>query len=271
LTPDFFDWTLTNPEGHVYECNLFGKYFHYLEAERIGPRTYFTLSDSHVSKNLQLGKRGEYAAHFLEMFGRQNIPNTELYHKDESSTKLLDQVSAWMGEVSPGAQIELALHPSMDLVNLQYSFKAGRYLTNAYRTTNVGFGLTYTLPILIAVLSAPSGGLVIVENPEAHLHPKGQFRLGEFFSLAAGAGIQIVIETHSDHILNGVRVAVHNRKLDAEKVRLHFFEQREDDDKTFSEVVSPTIDEKGRIDYWPDDFFDQWEKSLAELVLADEG
>ena len=100
--------------------------------------------------------------------------------------------------------------------------------SNKYRATNVGFGLSYVFPVIVAALAARAGDLLIIENPEAHIHPKGQMRLGQLLSLAAASGVQVVIETHSDHVLNGIRLAVHERKISHEIVRLHFFERAGD-------------------------------------------
>lgn len=78
------------------------------------------------------------------------------------------------------------------------------------------------------------------------------------------------IETHSDHVLNGIRLAVHGggspSQLDADKIRLHFFERHEQEDGAQHVVISPTIDRNGRIDRWPEGFFDEWDKSLEALL-----
>jgi predicted ATPase len=195
--------------------------------------------------------------------------------EDASSASLLDQVEAWLSEISPGAKVVLAPNPNTDTVSLQYSFlkKAQqsedvRLRSNNYRATNVGFGITYILPILVAVLSSSPGTLILVENPEAHLHPRGQAMMGELLARAAACGIQIIVETHSDHVLNGIRVAVHDGKLSPDDVQLHYFQRREDDG--FAEVISPNINRDGRIDRWPDGFFDEWDKSLEALLTPRE-
>jgi len=167
-----------------------------------------------------------------------------------------------MGEISPGTQIRVASSPEMDLVSLQYSYGIG----NPYRATNVGFGVTYILPILVAILTSKPGALVLLENPEAHLHPKGQAKMGELFALAASCGVQIVVETHSDHVLNGIRLAVHDGKLNKNDVQLHYFQRIEKEGQAMSEVVSPRIDRNGRIDRWPEGFFDEWENILYALL-----
>ncbi len=119
-------------------------------------------------------------------------------------------------------------------------------------------------------VSAAPGALLLIENPEAHLHPKGQGMMGDLLAQVAQTGVQVIIETHSDHVLNGIRLAVHGggepSRLDAEKVRLHFFERRETDNGAEHVVESPRMDRDGRIDRWPEGFFDEWDKSLEALL-----
>ena len=252
------------PEDQILEGGLFGKSFHYLQAERTGPRTSFAMSDSEVLRNRRLGTRGEYCAHFLAAFEREEIQVRRLEHPDAVSFGLRDQAEAWISCVSPGIRIHVSPQPRMDLVNLEFSKVTGSYVSDPYRATNVGFGLSYTLPIFVAALSSQPGGLLIIENPEAHLHPAAQVKMAEFLALAAAGGIQVILETHSDHVLNGVRLAVHRKVLDPDEVKLHFF--RASREELGTEVVSPKLNGRGRIDYWPEGFFDEWEKSLDELL-----
>src|SRR5258706_3275008 len=162
------------PSEQIYRTNLFSDAFHYLQAERIGPRPAFGTSDFQVRQHRQIGTQGEYTAHFLSVFGNRDIPNPALGHPKAMSMSLLNQVEAWLGEISPGARLQLNANPDLDQVGLRYSFVTGQFESNAYRSTNVGFGLTYTLPVLVAALAAASGALLLIENPEAHLHPRGQ-------------------------------------------------------------------------------------------------
>lgn len=248
----------------LYTTSLFDIHFHYLQAERVGPRRFFETSDFLVRQRRQLSADGRFTAHFLSIFGREDISNVHLSHPNAKSLNLLDQVEAWIGEVSPGTRIQLTPNIDLGVINLQYAFPMGQLYSKNYRSTNVGFGITYTLPILVAVLSATPGTLILIENPEAHLHPKGQARIGELLALAASSGIQVIFETHSDHVLNGMRVAVHDGKLAPDDVQLHYFQRRAEDGHSM--VVSPRIDRDGRIDQWPDGFFDEWDKSLEALL-----
>ena len=247
--------------------SLFGASFQYLCAERIGPRTSFATSDFLVRERRQLGIRGEFTPHFLATFGaRDRVTAGALLRADAASTDLLAQVEAWLDFISPGTRIKLTSHRAMDAVQLGYQFVSGRDVTDIYRPTNVGFGLTYTLPILVAILAAGPGALLLIENPEAHLHPRGQARMGELLALAASAGVQIILETHSDHVLNGVRIAVHDGRLAPDRVRLHFFERKDGAERAVHEVTSPRMDRDGRIDQWPAGFFDEWDAALDKLL-----
>jgi predicted ATPase len=162
--------------------------------------------------------------------------------------------------------LHIGEHRNLDAVQLRYSFAGDAGGTNEYRATNVGFGLSYTLPILIGILSARPGGLLLIENPEAHLHPRAQVCLARMLALAAAAGVQVIVETHSDHVLNGIRLAVHDGELPAESACIHFFERRTTETGTRSVCTSPTLDGDGRLDPWPSGFFDEMEVSLARLL-----
>jgi predicted ATPase len=261
--------------SEVYKSNLFGNNFHYLQAERLGPRPFNEMSDYQVRQLGQLGIKGEYAAHFLAINGEKIIPNSSLSHpevklktqrqKELSTAKsmdLIDQVEAWMGEISPGTRLKIDAKSDVDLMSFQYSYGD----SNPYRATNVGFGISYTLPIIVAALASTPGTIILIENPEAHLHPKGQVKMGELLALAASGGVQVVIETHSDHVLNGIRLAVHGGKLDPKDVQLHYFQRQNKEGQAVTEVISPKIDRNGRIDRWPDGFFDEWDNSLEILL-----
>jgi predicted ATPase len=265
---DVLDLTENRVADGFFDSSLFSDEFHYLNAERLGPRVSFEISDFQVRRHRQIGARGQYAVHFLTIFERESIPLTQLSHPLSKSDKLRDQVEAWMNEVSPGIQLKLTPHLGMDVVNLQYSYLLGSQISNDYRSTNVGFGITYSLPIFIALLSSRPGSIILLENPEAHLHPKGQARIGELLAIAANAGIQVIMETHSDHILNGIRLAVCNKRIDPQNVSINYFtrQNNEKDKKNF--VINPKIDSNGRLDQWPEGFFDEWDKSLEQLIQS---
>jgi predicted ATPase len=128
---------------------------------------------------------------------------------------------------------------------------------------NVGYGLTYTFPILVALLAAEPGDIIVIDGPEAHLHPQAQSRMGWMLATFAAAGIQLIVETHSDHILNGIRLAVRDKVLPTAGLSLLFFAGNVLEGHG---VTSPRIDDEGRINEWPDGFFDQGDKDIAQLA-----
>jgi predicted ATPase len=127
----------------------------------------------------------------------------------------------------------------------------------------VGFGLTHILPIVTAALIARPSQVLLIENPEVHLHPAGQSQMGEFLARVAATGVQIILETHSDHVLNGLRRAVRNKAMGPDDVAIYFFNERDRAKRgEVSQVVSPAIDREGNLDHWPEGFFDQFDKDM---------
>ncbi|HHC24871.1 MAG TPA: hypothetical protein ENK58_05580 [Desulfobacterales bacterium] len=168
----------------IFDHSLLGDDFQYLHAERLGPRVSSEKSDFQVRQHRQLGTRGEYAIDFLATFGRQIKPLKGMLHPKAVSDDLFGQTEAWLGEVNPGTRLLFAELPGTDLISLRYSFGTGRSVSSDYRATNTGFGLTYTLPVLLAILAAKSGALLLFENPESHLHPKGQTEIEDQYILS---------------------------------------------------------------------------------------
>ena len=137
-----------------------------------------------------------------------------------------------------------------------------RVLGNA--ATNVGFGITYALPILVSGLTVPEGGMLIVENPEAHLHAKAQSNMGYFLARMAAAGVRVIIETHSEHIVNGIRRMIVEGKtvMSHEDMTIYFFQNKNGE----KNIMEFGMDEWGNLDEFPVDFFDQVRQDMFELT-----
>lgn len=246
--------------------SLFNSNFQYLNAERIGPREYYNTSTYNVIYKNRLGIRGEYTANYLAEFQNESIQIKALKHPDVEGNTLKEQVNAWLGEVRPNTRINITPNLDISLVNLTYQFVGGKDVGNKFRPTNVGFGLSYLLPILVAVLSAKPNSLLLIENPEAHLHPKAQVQIGKLLTRAAANGVQVFVETHSDHILNGLRVAVKNKVIEPKNTKIMFFTGEVIESKFKNYILYPEIDKNAKIDEWPNHFFDEWEKQLTNLI-----
>ncbi|PVY31757.1 AAA family ATPase [Williamsia muralis] len=251
-----FEWGVLNASQRVAA-------FNYLSAERVGPRGSLPV-DSRRGGVFDLGSRGEYVLDSLLVHqdSLQLQPSDPRY-LDGLGARLRDQLELWLAEISPGVRLAITGLPAADLAVGAFSFgREGALRSGDYRATNVGFGLSYVLPVICALLAAPSRGLVLIENPEAHLHPNGQTKMGELCARAAAAGVQVVIETHSDHVLDGARLAVRDGIIDAGDVSIHYFST----DLGRSIIESPTIDANGRLSDWPPGFFDQHRRSAARLA-----
>jgi predicted ATPase len=251
--------------GELPLLDLFAHGSQFLRADRITPAVVFPKSQNAVRQQLFLGARGEFTAHFLLEFGEQIETATIVQSPVErKAVKLIAQVNAWMQEFSPGVRVEPLAVPMTDLVRLVFSYRGeGAAYGDVLRPTNVGFGLTHALPVVTACLAAQPGTVLIVENPEAQLHPRGQSTIGRLLALTAANNVQVIVETHSDHVLNGIRLAVKEGLLSAERARLHFFSRQLGKASSYE---TPVLGPDGRLSYWPEGFFDQWERSLDRLL-----
>lgn len=118
---------------------------------------------------------------------------------------------------------------------------------------DVGFGVSQTLPVLVALLVAQPGQLVYLEQPEIHLHPRAQAALAEILVDAANRGVRVVLETHSELLLLAVQSLVAEGKILPDLVKLHWFKRHHDG---VTEVSSANLDETGAFGGWPEDFGD---------------
>lgn len=224
----------------------------YLTAERLGPRDHYPLEDPQLTP--AVGPAGEHAVSVLQ--SGEDSPVPKALALEGTPPTRLRQVEARMAGFFPGCQLTIEAIPQASAVRLGVRTSKD---TGFHRPGHTGFGLTQVLPIVVTALSSESNGLLLIENPEVHLHPAGQANMGKFLAEVSASGVQVLLETHSDHVLNGVRRAVKEGKLQPEQVALHFFRPRADGG---SQVESPSLDAEGNIDVWPDGFFDQFDRDM---------
>lgn len=263
---EYLEWSGDDKAARVFGV-LYKPNFYYISAERLGPQNEYPASYQVVEREQSVGIRGEYAVHFLHIYQAQTAAFSNLLFPGTTITpSLLAQTNAWLSALRPNIRAETKYIPEFNSFALSYYFlQAGYGWEGPHRPHNVGFGLSYTLPLFVAVLGAKSPSFFIVENPEAHLHPAGQVLLGRFLALAAAAGHQILLETHSDHVLNGVRVAVKEKQISDEAVKLLFFNQQDGERPTlYAETVG--LLSNGKLTGRPTDFFDEFDKQLSNLI-----
>ncbi len=227
---------------------------HYISADRIGPQEFY--SKTSLTDFPNVGVRGEYTANLLSK-KKNDIVDERLRLPEGSTETVLDQTQSWLSKIFKGGNINVEALES-NIITLTLSSDASR---NFYKPINVGFGYSYALPIIVSGLIAKKGEILIVENPEAHLHPSAQAEIIKFLARVGAAGIQVFIESHSDHILNGLRLSVLDKIIAADKINIVYF-SRENETLHTKNI---TIEQNGRIETWPDGFFDQTERDFEKL------
>jgi predicted ATPase len=131
---------------------------------------------------------------------------------------------------------------------------------------DVGFGVSQTLPVVVALNAAQPGQLVYVEQPELHLHPRAQVGMARVLARAANRGVRVVAETHSSLILREVQTLVAQGELEADRVALHWFSR--DAVTGCTRVTSAELDEEGAFGDWPEDFDEVILRSEAAYLDA---
>lgn len=257
---------LTGISGH----SLFNNNFFYLSADRLSPeRDVFPASQSSIT-NGNLGKHGQYTVHYIARNQRKTLDIPELKHLRSKTDSLLENIENWMGEITPGIRLQPQFYPEINSARLSYNFEINNAVTDEFKPINVGYGLTYVLPIIAQILISKPGQIVVIENPESHLHPSAQSSIAKLCTIAARHGVQIIMETHSDHIINGILIAINQNKRDSvhgissDKVKMLFVEREKDSHK--STVTDIAIREDGRITNAPTNFFDQFAKDIKTIL-----
>lgn len=248
----------------IEDLSVFGKKFVYLSAYRVKPQDLYRITNEQNLRDREFDGSGEFSFQYLNQYGDQDVKNPNIIISDKLGNSLANQVRLWMDVISPGVSPQITVNKQLRNTEVRYEYIEGRNKTNSYKSVNVGFGITYVLPIVIALLSAKENDLIILENPEAHIHPRGQRKLGELIASVGSGNVQVILETHSDHILNGIRIAVKKQKIKPQDTNLLYFYKDKSDYK--HKIKSPQLRPDGRINEWPDGFLDEWDKALMDLL-----
>lgn len=205
----------------------------------------------------EVGATGEYAAYWYLEYADEEVEDARR-HPQEGGETVRAQADAWLNELFPGARVSADRLTPDSPIRLAFSLSRSSPWA---RPANVGFGLSYAFPMLVALLTRARGSIIVVDSAEAHLHPRAQSAVGRLLGQMAGAGLQIFVETHSDHLLNGIRLAVRDGLVKPDDVALHFFGQG----GKVGQVTTLALDRNGAVSDWPQGFFDQAENDLAIL------
>lgn len=220
----------------------------YVSANRRGPVNFEARNDK--SSAMEVDSHGENLINLLST----------------QSNSFLLQFGEELSYILYGASVRIYPNPDTpDRIELFLDSRDGNNHAG-FRPKNVGFGYSYILPVIYQAMSAPDGGTVIVENPEAHLYPGAQSRLVDFLiKFSNRKNLQVILETHSDHIINGLRLAIKNNTIGRSDASVLFFDREKDDFGT-PEIEQILIDSHGSLSNEPEDFMDEWTRQMLALL-----
>jgi predicted ATPase len=255
-------------EATQYIKEYFSKSLHYLGPLRASSKSLYARF-SNLNENT-IGLKGENTPEVFEAHKRKIIRYIPSLSFDTSGNipeliecSLENALDDWLGYLGIAEKIEVTDKG-------KYGLELGVKIGNGNKIndiTQVGVGVSQVLPILVSGLLAETDTTLIFEQPELHLHPKVQSRLADFFLSMTQLGKQCLVETHSEHIINRIRLRIAEGSEgspwhDAAKV---YFVENKNDSSTFREIK---IDECGSILDWPEGFFDENESAVEKITKA---
>lgn len=227
----------------------------YISASRLGPQTNITV----YAEDTILDELGQNVLKCIEEYSMKPM-NPIVVPDGAEFGHFKGAVKAWLKIISPNTEFDYAISTIADT---SYS------LFNGHRAKNVGFGLSYTLPIITALLLGTiiHNSVVIIENPEAHLHAKAQTEMADLIGRCVEAGAQVIVETHSDHLFDGLRIYVKEHPGFEKKLNCYWFEQNEERNTNLEKIL---LNDKGRIVNLdiPVHFMDQFEFNSQRLLFG---
>jgi predicted ATPase len=201
-----------------------------------------------------VGAKGEQTVNLL--YKKKDDLVYEKLCLGQDAKTLATQTEEWLNQIFDGAKVEIPSSQS-NIIELLLNTSTSK---DRFKPANIGFGYHCILPIVVSGLIAKEGEMLIVENPEAHLHPRAQSRLAQFLAKVSSCGVQVFIETHSDHILNALRIAVLDKIITPDDLSILYFQRNAE-----QPVVQIPIQLNGGIEEWPEGFFDQMDKDFSRL------
>ncbi|MFL0165711.1 AAA family ATPase [Candidatus Clostridium helianthi] len=228
----------------------------YISADRTGVQDVYNIN---TVDNERIGIHCEYAFGYLSKNGISTGLDEDFVKDIDYGKSLGNQVDYWL-EYILGYSIQAEEIVDTDFIKVMYRKSSSAKM---FRPRHVGTGVSYVASIIIATLSCKKDSIIIIENPEIHLHPAAQSKLIEFFAFLASKGIQVIIETHSDHIFNGMRKSIKRGEITPENSQVYFFKQ---DEKGICNPVNIEINKTGAIGNQQNGLFDQFDDDLDELL-----
>lgn len=249
----------TNKEICSSDFDVIRKYLEMLNNENIKYIRAFRLdnfAEKNNSVNRNLGLSGEYTAEVINTKWDNLVDFVDEANKPLLFSKLFDQ---WIQRLL-GDNYRIRSH-SIDKGKYKIVIQESN-LGYEFTLNQVGFGISQLLPIITLLLTSKKGDMILVENPEVHLHPKLQAMFIDLCLFVLKNKRKLIIETHSEHIINRLRVRIKEDPELLHYTNIYFFEKLE------GNIVSQEIEitKEGKLEYWPPNFFDQTYNDLLGLI-----
>lgn len=239
----------------------------YLGPLRDDPRVAYPLG--HTISNLPVGEKGEFTAAYLESNKGRWISYQD-HDQHHARDDLLSAASKWSRYLGIADQVGVS---SRGKLGHQLSLTLDGHDRDP---TAIGVGASQLLPVVVTVLGAAAGQLVLLEQPELHLHPRVQSRLADFFCWAR-PDLRLLIETHSEYLIARLRLRIAEGRVNPRNVAALFVSLRRPSEESiapsaprepFSEFQKLQVDELGDFSHWPDGFFDSLDQDMVMLARA---
>ncbi|MCI8274105.1 MAG: AAA family ATPase [Lachnospiraceae bacterium] len=225
----------------------------YLSNNRIGPQNVYA---KNMTMEDEIGSDGQYAVAFLNEH-HDDVVEPD-FCKGNMDYTLLGQVNWWLSYIADTV-ISTEEIVGADLVKANYTM----YDVLRIRPTNIGSGISYLISVLIVCLSSPKDSVIVLENPEIHLHPSAQAKLCEFLYFVSGNRRQLFIESHSDHVFNGFRAGIAAGEMKKEAINIQFISLN---DEHVSQAMKVRIGRMGRVENQKKNLFDQFDLDLNKMI-----
>lgn len=240
-------------ETSLQEYSIEQRKVQYLSCHRVGAKNVYK---KNMAIDESIGINGEYAIAYLDSYGKE--PLVAQLCKGNQDYTLLGQVNWWLSYIT-GTEISTEEIIGTNLVRASYSMGELRGI----RPENIGSGISYLISVLIMCLSSPEESVLVIENPEIHLHPSAQAKVCEFLYFIAVSGRQLFIESHSDHIFNGFRAGIATEEMDKEKINMQFVSLNKEH---LTESMRVEIGRMGRVENQRKDLFDQFDMDMNKMI-----
>lgn len=227
----------------------------YLTTERIGPETDYKQNDDPQN---EIGVHGEFAFDYLSKNRLEEIRDKSFIFNASSGINLGNQVDYWLSYLC-GYTVTAERIEGTSTVRVAYRTEDN---IKDFKAIHVGTGVTYLATIIIAAFSCVENDVLIIENPELYLHPAAQSKFTDFFVFLASKGLQIILETHSDHVINGIRKAIKRNNINNNDVAVFYLKK----ESGLSTPVMIGLSEEGLILNQEKGFFDQFDDDLDILL-----